>query len=78
MSNKCSPKKDPSLFDHLNEALGISTRRNSLIVYLTKAPRKAKPINNTKFSVPKKYAVEQADLLFLPNDEGYQTSKILT
>ena len=66
------PKKAPGLFDQLNEALGISTRHNNLVVNLTQTPRKAKPINDTKFSVPKKYAAEQADLLSLPNDQGYQ------
>jgi hypothetical protein len=65
-------KQAPGLFDQLNEALGISTRRNSLGVNLTQAPRKAKPINDPKFSVPKKFAAEQADLLSLPNDQGYQ------
>ncbi len=70
-------KKAPGLFDQLNEALGISTRRNNLVVNLTQAPRKAKPINDTKFSVPKKYAVEQADLLFLPNDEGYRYALVV-
>ena len=54
------PKNALGLFDQLNEALGISTRRNNLVVNLTQAPRKPKPINDTKFSVPKKFAVEQA------------------
>ena len=71
-ATKHPPNKVPGLFDQLNEALGISTRRNNLVVYLTQAPRKPKPINDTKFSVPKKYAAEQADLLSLPNDQGYQ------
>ena len=63
-ANSYSPKKAPGLFDQLKEALGISTRRNNLVVNLTQTPCKAKPINDTKFSVPKKYAVKQADLLF--------------
>ena len=44
---------------------------------LTRAPRKANPINDAKFSIPKKYAVEQADLLFLPNDEGYRYALVV-
>ena len=33
-ANKHPSKKAPGLFDQLNEALGISTRRNNLVVNL--------------------------------------------
>ena len=46
--NKQPSKKAPGLFEQLNEALGISTRRNNLVVNLTQPPRKAKSIDDNK------------------------------
>lgn len=57
------------------EDLGVrkkGVKDKSIIEALTKAPQEARPPNNPTFQNDAPYAVQQADLLFLPDDNGYR------
>ena len=43
-----------------------------IIIKMMRAPPKDKGVNMPKFYVPKKNAVHQLDILFLPNDKGFK------
>jgi hypothetical protein len=66
-------KKDTSKLHQILEDLNVieKNKKNNILTNLTKIPkenRKTMP----SFQNDKKYGIEQADLLFLPEDEGYK------
>eukprot|EP00035_Acanthoeca_spectabilis_P017554 m.368838 g.368838 ORF g.368838 m.368838 type:complete len:152 (+) comp16670_c0_seq4:216-671(+) len=65
--------------DDLDEILGIkkSGDQDNIVTNLTKVPLKDKGVNATKFNVHTKNSVHQADLLFLPNDNGYRYALVV-
>ena len=75
---KSKPKKK-GMIDALDEILGIkkSDDQDNIVTNLTKVPVKDKGVNATKFNVHVKNSVHQADLLFLPNDNGYRYALVV-
>jgi hypothetical protein len=65
------------LKDIFNE-LNITTSKNNLLHNLTQTPKKEPYKVAPHTTASKKFATEQADLLFLPDDEGYKYLLVVT
>lgn len=80
MSNKKTKKsKGKGLFAALDQALGVSTKKDNIVARanLTRVPVKDKKESAVRFDVPVKNSVHQADLLFLPEDDGYRYALVV-
>ncbi len=58
--------------DSFLNALGVSTEKSSLLKALYETPKKDKGLNQVHFQQIEPGIAQQADLLYLPNDDEYK------
>ena len=63
--------------DSFLNALGVSTEKTTLLKALYEVPKKDKRLNMPHFQQIEAGITQQADLLYLPNDDGYKYALVV-
>jgi hypothetical protein len=69
--------KQSPLFQSIDKALGLKSGKTQKLDNLLTIPKKDNAKNTPHIDVPSPHAVQQADLLYLPNDDGYKNALVV-